>query len=62
MNSLTRYGLFAGRTERRRRLGRLKCGENLVEFVGISLSLELNDTMQKLGLILLIKEMKAKRG
>ena len=34
MNSLTRYGLFAGRTERRRRPGRLKCGENLVEFVG----------------------------
>jgi|TARA_B110000305_G_scaffold164389_2_gene181833 hypothetical protein len=28
----------------------------------ISLSLELNDTMPKLGLILLIKEMKAKRG
>lgn len=26
------------------------------------LSLELNDTMPKLGLILLIKEMKAKRG
>ena len=34
MNSLTRYGLFAGRTERRRRLGRLKCAENLVELVG----------------------------
>jgi len=28
----------------------------------ISLSLELNDTMPKLGLILLIKEIKAKRG
>ena len=26
------------------------------------ISLELNDTMPKLGLILLIKEMKAKRG
>jgi hypothetical protein len=31
-------------------------------YSNISLSLELNDTMPKLGLILLIKEMKAKRG
>jgi len=31
-------------------------------FSRISLSLELNDTMPKLGLILLIKEIKAKRG
>jgi hypothetical protein len=46
LNSLTRYGLFAGRTERRRRPGRLKCGENLVELMGFLVWIETGSSLK----------------